>query len=129
MRIFEDLGKINFVDENNRFVGFDYQSNCCESFGWLIRDELLSTRKELNGMEGDTTEKLEGYSFDEQFLPVETPCDNESIDYDGGGSIVFKLVAKDKPDLYLHLYNYHNGYYSHGLKAKHNDVVTFETYL
>jgi hypothetical protein len=38
--IFEADYKINFVDKNNVFVGFDYSSNCCERFGYYIGIEI-----------------------------------------------------------------------------------------
>lgn len=32
--------KINFVDDNDVFLGFDYSQSCCEWFGYLILKEL-----------------------------------------------------------------------------------------
>ncbi len=36
---------------------------------------------------------------------------------DGGGMIIFRLVNGCE-EKFLHLYNVHNGYYSHGFEVK-----------
>jgi hypothetical protein len=36
MKKFEDNGKINFVDENNVFMGYDMERSCCEVADWFI---------------------------------------------------------------------------------------------
>ena len=36
MKIFEDNIKVNFVDENNVFVGYDMRQSCCEQAGYFF---------------------------------------------------------------------------------------------
>lgn len=98
--------KVNFVDLNNVVVGYDMSYHCCENAGWSIRSELPTVACD----EHPTAAELEPYYFDRSFTPVEV----EGGDYDGGGSISWRLVAEDLPPLYLTLFNSHNGYYSHG---------------
>lgn len=115
MRIFETnewCNSINFVDKNNVLVGFDYSQGCCEDFGYKIID--------ADGKEVEFNDDfLEPYIFDSDFV------DNiqDDTDYECGGSVHFRLTASDKPDLFLKLYNYHNGYYSHGFTMRVGDKI------
>lgn len=103
--------KRNFVDENNVVVGWDYEGQCCERYGYFF-DE----RKHDRMPDYDTTDPrdplpddLTPYRFDPAFFE-ET---SEGVS-DAGAMAIFRLTAPNKPDLFLHLYNSHNGYYSHG---------------
>jgi hypothetical protein len=114
MRIFDSAeGRfshkaINFVDENNVLVGFDMSQDCCESFGWYIRTEPTPYVRDLSNTE-NSPPNIEAYNFDPEY------CEEiESSSLDAGGEVVFRLTADNLPDLFLHLYNSHNGYYSHG---------------
>lgn len=112
MKVFDKGGKINFVDENNVFVGYDTNQSCCEN-----ADYFISTKKENEDMDSKDF-NLEPYSFDKDgFEEVDSPKG-----LDAGGMVRFRLVAPDLPDLYLHLYNAHNGYYGHGFEAKIGDT-------
>ena len=118
MRYFYRDGKYNFVDLENRFVGFDANRQCCEAFGWMI------TRKAPQSLDDDTlwepndigkADLMEGYVFDVHF--------KDSIDITGTiagepvGTAVFRLVKGDE-EAFLTLYNAHNGYYSHGFEFR-----------
>lgn len=106
--------KINFVDSNNLFVGYDMAQDCCESFGWFISKSISpKVIKEI------FSEPVDNYSFDKYFF-AEIKCDTELED---GSMVIFRLVCKDSDDLYLHLYNCHNGYYSHGFEFKKGDKI------
>lgn len=127
MKIFERdkssfYEKINFVDGNDVFVGYDLSQDCCEDAGWFIAHKI--TPYDYN----DTFDKLipdvEAYCFDKDFFQQV-----ESYDLDGGGMVVFRLLADGEPDLYLHLYNCHNGYYGHGFEVKHGGEVVREAWL
>jgi hypothetical protein len=124
MRIFEGEGRINYVDINDVYVGFDDFQSCCESFGHYFTA--------TPDPEGETLEQpanLADLVFDPEFF--ETTGDD-----DGGGHAVFRLVAphlarirNDRAsreaereiqrwggvsEVYLVIFNHHNGYYSHG---------------
>ena len=103
--------KVNFVDENGVYVGYDLAQDCCEDTGWFISkscDEIYEYSKSL----GLDKPVVDGYNFDINFFK-----DIESKDLDEGGQVCFRLTHKDKPELFLHLYNSHNGYYSHGFET------------
>lgn len=104
MKIFEKNGKINFVDANNVFVGFDYTQCCCEDFGWSITPDR-PTKLTVSDIEYD----VDGYTIDTNFFEDDLP----KTYTEDGGVAVFRLV-KDDCELFLTLWNCHNGYYAHG---------------
>lgn len=123
MKIFYgDFDSINFVDENNVFVGYSLEQNCCEHADWFISDQKKNTAVDENDywVKNEIVE-LSSYSFDTKFFEEfkdEYCLDNVNF-------ARFKLISENKPDLYLHLYNCHNGYYSHGFEFKiGEDTIT-----
>lgn len=109
IKIFEKDGKINFVDELNTLVGFDYQQSCCENFGWYL------LKSEPKSLQIDESEKIDhekidlsNYLFDKGYFKI----DNDE-GYDNNNFVVFR-IKNEKIKLYLILYNSHNGYYGHG---------------
>ena len=103
--------KVNFTDSNDVFVGFDSAQDCCEEAGYFI-SKSADSKYNYNGNESFSND-VEGYVFDiEFFQEVESP------DLDEGGQVCFRLIKEGCCDLFLHLYNSHNGYYWHGFEAK-----------
>jgi len=115
--------KVNFVDDNNALVGYDFAGNCCEDFGWYIHDKVGQTNGEDPIFRDDMDENainqsLKEWTFDTAFfdrLSYEKAYNDENI-------AVFRLVNGDN-ELFLHLYNSHNGYYSHGFEFSQDDKV------
>ena len=103
MLIKEDRNRINFIDKNDCFVGFDWYAQCCENFGYYVALEITEVGSAGNG-------SLDGFFFDTTTEPIEI-C-NDSYDVDG--IVAFKCINDEGDVRYLHLYNHHNGYYSHG---------------
>ena len=127
MKIFKDnteySRRVNFVDSQNVLVGFDYESHCCESFGWFLSrekpNEITGAVPFLARVDSADIANLEDYVFStDETLKMTARDEGDFGDYKN--MVVFELVpAKTKdgwysPDLYLVLYNHHNGYYSHG---------------
>lgn len=112
MKIFVNDEKFNVVDANNNFVGYELRPICCEQFGWFISDREC---EEVQG--NDYSDNLENYVFDTSFFKKVPFTTNKGFDKEEGGIVIFKLQSKDK-EAYLHLYNHHNGYYSHGVTAQ-----------
>ena len=119
MRVFtEEQGsfseKVNYVDENDRFVGYDMGRNCCESFGHCI---AVST--DTDTYEGPVRKvKAEDVDLTPYRFVDEPPTKVDPEDeYDRGGALFFRIAAEDLPDLYVAIWNYHNGYYSHGFDS------------
>jgi len=106
---------INFIDEHDVFVGYDLYQDCCEHASWYIdcaREfdyDWMGTPKEgvTDGI------RIDGYVFDTSFLGG-VPEDDDRLD--AGQYVTFKLHCSGKPDIYLFLFNSHNGWYGHGFK-------------
>jgi len=113
MKIFNKNRKINFVDDNNVFVGFDNESDYNESFGHFFTYSL-DPIEEVNL----TEDKLEGFNFDKTFFvdTIVDPNDEEE-------QAVAFCLEKGNDKIYLVLVNSHNGYYSHGFEmGKGNEI-------
>lgn len=111
MKYFDKDGRYNFVDDNNRFIGFSNSQSCCESFGWMLSREVPTNdqieNQEHNGIDADKMQ------FDPEFF-------HDSADGEYAGGVTFKLV--DGEDVaYLTLFNHHSGYYGHGFEFKDGD--------
>ena len=124
--------RINFVDENNVFVGYNASQNCCEAFGWFIsKDEKDSPFREdwtyLYGLlDGLREEDLNDYLFDTKYYVKQvSPVDDRRAK----ALARFRLVAQGKEPLYLHLYNVHNGYYCHGFEFGQDGQIIEEDIL
>lgn len=112
MKIFETLQKINFIDENNVFVGFEHEQKCCEKINYVVTNVFPSDLNALLNSDAIYDKEYEGYTFDPSYMEnVSSECseDPERAIH----AVVFKLL-KDREYLYLTLINSHNGYYHHG---------------
>jgi hypothetical protein len=105
MRVFTSDRAVNFVDDNDVFVGYELEQDCCEVFGWDINPAL-------------NADELLNYIFDTTKSPViKEPADGS---YEEIHSVEFTLIehrlAEERPKktITLTLSNEHNGYYSHG---------------
>ena len=127
MKIFSDTpveGKINFIDKNNAFVGWDAQQICCEWHGWHISEDeyFLPSEPYTNLKRGCLTSKnIENYSFNVGFFR-KVLTENAGVQETMQTIITFELQNDQDPNdkMYLHLYNLHNGYYCHGFIFKKN---------
>ena len=125
IKVFLNGNKLNVVDDKNNLVGFDTDDDCCAHGGWFVSPEKISKNLEKHDqLETDDKEYPE-YLFDTDFFEHE----QESSEVDDGGLVRFKMVAEGKPDLFLHLYNSHNGYYSKGFSASFRELPEDEQYL
>lgn len=114
MKCFEADGKYNFVDKKNVFVGYDSSQHCCEDAGYYfcqqepgdIVVDLYYSKEKLPLQ--PSADDLEPYSFDKKY--------GKDIGHEGSWGTVFKLKARGYPDIFLVLFNHHNGYYSHGFE-------------
>lgn len=102
--------KVNFVDENNVYLGYDLSQSCCENADWFIWDEPC---KSVPTSESDKSEDLTGWVFDTSFFEQV----NDEREFDEGGMAIFRIVKGDR-EKFIHIYNSHNGYYGHGFDFK-----------
>jgi hypothetical protein len=114
--------KVNFIDDNDVFIGYNMAQCCCEHADWFVANKIAKVKpSKLN-----QPDELKGYNFDIEFF--------EELDYlayedcnsynalDEGGVAVFK-ITKGNNEKYLHLFNCHNGYYGHGFEVKHGGEI------
>ena len=110
--------KLNFIDNNNVIVGYDFNQHCCEKFGYILTAQHPNEINEyLEKFEGEEIENLDDYNFDTLFY------------VHVGDVVYFKLTNSNNDVIYLILYNYHNGYYSHGFEFNNNGEIIEENYL
>lgn len=114
MKIFDRDSKVNFVDENNVLVGFDFSQSCCESPGWSLSRALPEAQLPV----GDNGIVTDGFVFDRTFFSNEIPKD---FDVQEGGIAVFRLM-KGEEVIFLTLWNSQNGYYGHGFEMEHDGI-------
>ena len=116
MIITEVGNRVNFIDENDIFVGYDLAQLCCEFAGYFFSyrdDEEFS----YAGNSVIEKEELCDYVFDTKFFK------NVDVNFEiEGGQVCFRLTSQGKKDIYLHLYNSHNGYYAHGFNSNIPDI-------
>jgi len=110
MKVYLNIGqKVNFVDENNVFLGYDLDQNCCEHADWFIAD---THHMDVQARTTDNPD-LEGFVFDTTFfmevsgIPYLADSDKET------SMVIFRIVKGDQ-EKFIHLFNTHNGYYKHG---------------
>lgn len=94
--------KINFIDDTDVFVGFDYTASCCEDFGYWFS---YNTKTDYS-LENENEFDFDGYRFDREWVREKEHNENNFV--------FFKLIKPKSKNIYLGLYNYHNGYYGHG---------------
>ena len=105
---------INFIDENDNFVGWDNETQCCEDYVYLITDSEVWGGRDPDNKVTDPS-KLDGYMFDTEYLVI-VHREFEDEYYDCATRVIFRLKKVNCKSLYLHLRNAHNGYYAHGFK-------------
>ncbi len=103
--------KYNFIDSNDLYVGYDTSPGCCEDADWAIADK--PTRYSDLDVEARDKYDVTGYDFDSACALLGITFEVDTNDLDAGDMAIFRLVHPEKPPLYLHLYNCHNGYYGH----------------
>ena len=124
LKIFDRDGKLNFVDTNNVVVGFASYQSCCENWGWYITPEE-PTEETLDFSRSDGDKDFPTYNFDPQYFVELTSQTISEVN----AAVVFKLVSNSAKDLYLVLYNCHNGYYSHGFTCTVGGIQTQSGHL
>lgn len=114
MEKFERGCKINFVDENNVFVGYDLSQCCCEDADWIVTDKEPSMFSDVDdgGLRGEDI-PWQALRFDTRYFKVLPDPDGR---LDSGGAVTFRMIA-DGLEFFLTLYNCQNGYYGHGFEA------------
>lgn len=119
LRYFDRDCRMNWVDSNNVFVGFSDEGSCCEVWGGDFYDSLGANARRLNvDLSVDNN-----WVFDTSFYDA-----NADIIIDGHSDAMcaaFRLVDGDR-EMFLVLWNDHNGYYAHGFDFCNGDTIIVE---
>ena len=120
IRIFNQVepwpSKVNFVCSSNMIVGYDMSQCCCEHAGWYITETEPSDDNIDTGLDMENeSHSYDKYHFDSSYFREGEKTDSET----SWASFRMSQRWGNSPDLYLVLFNSHNGYYSHGF-----DVMT-----
>ena len=113
---FQGKSSVNYVDKNDRYVGYEIEVCCCESFG----EGIFSAPPDKVEFEENCLDDidLDSYCFVDEppvrILPSEHGEDN-------GGAIAWRIVSPTGKDLWITFWNYHNGYYAHGFISWNSD--------
>ena len=121
MRLFERTSesgwgnRLNLIDENNVFVGYDYEQDCCEDFGYKFetsKRNIIEEKPDLNGA----------------FFTLNHKKLKSTDDYydDGDYEYGFEIKLANGELIWFVIYNYHNGYYSHGFDFKNDKETLIE---
>jgi hypothetical protein len=107
--------KVNYVDDNNLFAGFETDQQCCE----------LATHR-IEDSEGNIIEPEYGDVFYDLLFTGELPL--EMSDLDDTNMVRIPLINSKNERYYLVFENCHNGYYAHGyefgkIEIKHSSYV------
>ena len=121
MRIFKRDGKFNFVDDQNTFVGYDDGQSCCEWFGYFLSYE--EPTKIIEPPDTSLELAAKDYNFDKSYFK------KIRGDTEDGGIAIFKLTKPGANDMFLALFNSHNGYYGHGFTFTVDGTQVQEDYL
>lgn len=110
---------LNFVDENNVVLGYDFSAQCCEDFGYHYEDASGATVDVAD-------DELEPFRFDTEYFASnraegELPADVGEFDLWAR----FRIVSPER-ELFIVLTNAHNGYYGHGFELSADDRVLRE---
>ena len=131
MKVLKMNDSVNFVDNNNVLVGYDMKQECCEQAGWFISNKVeeniaiggngVEDIAKKYGIEVDT----ETFVFDKDYHVFFTVKSSSVWTMEDMNVVVFRIYdPHNGKNLYLHLFNSHNGYYSHGFEVKHcNEII------
>lgn len=116
-------GRVNFVDQNNIFVGFEVGTQCFETYGWAILNECYPDSYVMYFIEDQglgskflqkAPEDIEDYDFEKGFFDI----GSDYMISEDQDIIVFSLYNRKKMErLFLHLFNFHDGYSTHELET------------
>ena len=86
----------------------------------LINKKEQEWRDRINIQFYNATGDFDIFFEDYNFVPNYLRIHEEKSDKDVGcgGVVCLKLVAGNEKDIYLHLWNFHNGFYAHNLEWK-----------
>jgi len=109
---------VNFVDDNDVFVGYESFQKCCEKTDWFIGHTIHMEHIEaIPDKDMQNSTDMAEFQFDTSFF-LEIECSQLK----SGKMVVFRLTDRRNIERFLHIFNVHEGYV-HGLTVKHYGSV------
>ena len=111
------LLKVNYVDNTNRFAGFDVRHQCCESTDhWVENSDGVRIEPDYWG------------AFDNLVFTDDEPPVESGDDYHCDQRVTFKLIdTKTNKEYKLVFENCHDGWYSHNYE--YGQIVSTESFI
>lgn len=106
---------INWVDDENRVVGYDYSVQCCENFGYFF-SKAQTAEEAIENEDEESHDEFPKTGMENARFAKKKP---EVFDYHA----VFEIENSEWK--YLVLYNFHNGFYEHGFFVRGNGEKIF----
>lgn len=132
LKCFLQDDRVNFVDTENVFVGYEITQKCCEYSNFKISDydgNFIMNDILLKIHSGDNN-----FIFDKTFFEKFDPNDDDDICRDTLKYVKFRIYTPKEflpqfvieQEYYLFIYNKHNGYYAHGFEFRDKDNIIQE---
>jgi len=99
------------------------EQDCCEHAEWFIADSPQKKIMLQTEFPEGHQKSMPGWIFDTKYFKQV-----DGDDFEDGGMAIFKIV-KGKEKKFIHIFNCHNGYYSHGFTFFAGEDSLREGYL
>ena len=133
-------GSVNIIDKNDVFVGYDVNASCCEyaniGFSYFKPKswtEVDADHENFKGIKIQQPQWDSNITFEPDFL-VDYEFDpifiiqNEAGE-DDGNMVTFRCTRHKSKNIYLTLFNVHNGYYSHGFSMNYGTDIIYKDHI
>lgn len=121
MKMFDYGFSVNFIDEDDVFLGYRLEQSCCEKAGYGLFWDGNCRKKIDYDNDNELNEILEGYYFDVKFMRKYYDGKNTDTNY-----ALFRIKKDGEKNIYISLSNKHNGYYAHGFELAKVDRSNFD---
>lgn len=106
---------INWVDDENRLVGYDYATHCCEDFGYFF-SKAKTPEEAIEEKDPKNRDEFPETGMENARFVKKNPEIFDSF-------AVFEIENSEWK--FLVLYNFHNGFYEHGFSVRQNGEEFF----
>lgn len=120
MKVFNYGGSINFIDENDVFLGYELSTSCSEFADYKLFYDRKGKKEVTYKNYDELNDILDGYFFDITFMVSFYDDKNTKSNI-----ALFRLINESNNSIYLGLSNRHNGYYVHGFCLEKIDISDY----
>jgi len=121
MRIFKHKESVNFIDENDVFLGYSLDNSCCSHSAFELTWDKAGKKKINFSNFDEINEIIKGYEFDTKYM--DKHFDEKDNSY---GFAVFRMTRKGASNIYVVLKNHHNGNYWNGFELSKIEISGYK---